>query len=384
MDFLFESILKHPLFKSYIELYKSINLDTLRKIIEKNFLIKKIDTLSSKDYLFLASDASSRSLKLSNPLEIIFHLIIALSNNINYPQIEQVRMYPIRPGIDISKNSKLLLIFEEIEKQIQYPIKNVLQEKLTFMELLFLYELMKKSPLNTLALSDGSYEVNLKKALLYLIRREKVYKLLKNENLSQIEKYHKEMIFEDIKKEEIDNFQEDLEKFLRRTLFVPKKITSFFILENIKKDLPSELKNILFDHNNPLMDDVSLLNICLDNEEVLILKLPYKYLESNLYMNVLKNKLEDLSLNKDIYRIYIKTHSKIFIFETLNPKLFLDEFEKTIKNLIPLLEEDGEVQPIKIADRMARDLSKRQLRMISYQIKFDIFKGMVYRENDLT
>jgi len=132
------------------------------------------------------------------------------------------------------------------------------------------------------------------------------------------------------------------------------------------------------------MDDVSLLNICLDNEEVLILKLPYKYLESNLYMNVLKNKLEDLSLNKDIYRIYIKTHSKIFIFETLNPKLFLDEFEKTIKNLIPLLEEDGEVQPIKIADRMARDLSKRQLRMISYQIKFDIFKGMVYRENDLT
>jgi len=383
MDFLFKNILKHPLFKSYLELYKSINLDTLRKVLEKNFLIKKIDTLSSKDYLFLASDASSRSLKFSNPLEIIFHLIIALSNQINYPQIEQTKIYPIRPGIDISKNSKFLLIFEEIERQVQYPIKNVLQEKLTFMELLSLYKLMEKSPSDTLALSDGSYEVNLKKALLYLIRREKVYKLLKDENLSQIEKYHKKVIFDDINKEEIDNFEKDLEKFLKRTLFVPKKITSFFILETIKKDLPFQLKSILFDNKNPLMDDVSLLNMCLDNEEVLILKLPYKYLESNLYMNVLKNKLKDLNLNKDIYRIYIKTYSKIFIFETLNPKLFLDNFEKTIKNLLPLLEEDGEVQPIKIADRIARDLSKRQLKLISYQIKFNIFKGMVYRENDL-
>ncbi len=383
MDFLIESILKHPLFKSCMELYKSFKLDILRKTLEKNFIIKKIETLSSNDFIFLASDASSRSLKLANPLEIIFHLIIALSNHINYPQIEEVRIYPIRPGVDISKNSKFLLIFEEIEKQIQYPIKNVLQEKLTFMELLSLYKLMKKFVSNSLALSDGSYEVNLKKTLLYLIRREKVHKLLKNEKLSQIEEYHKRTIFDDIEKEEINDFEENLEKFLQKTLFVPKKITSFFILQNIKKDLPFEIKNILFDQENPLIDDISLLNICLDNEEVLILKIPYKYLQSNLYMNVLKNKLDELNLNKDIYRIYIKTHSKIFIFETMNSKLFFDNFEKTIKNLIPLLEEDGEVQPIKIADRIARDLSKKQLKMISYQIKFNIFKGMVYRENDL-
>ena len=118
MDFLLESILKYPLFESFIKLYKSFKLDTLRKILEKNFVVKKIPTLASNEFLFLASDASSRSLKLANPLEIIFHLIIALSNHINQPQIEEIRIYPIRPGADISKNSKLLLIFEEIEKRI--------------------------------------------------------------------------------------------------------------------------------------------------------------------------------------------------------------------------------------------------------------------------
>ncbi len=380
-DFI-DSIFSHPSFSVFQKL-QNLNVDLYRKLLEKEITLGKLDLKKNKGkILFISSDASTRTLKFANPFEIILHVVISLALDSLKKVSNITKVYALRPGKDLEK-SKLSLIFDEIEKYIEYPIKTILQEKLSFLELLSLYNNLKeiKSIDNfedILALSDGSYEVNVKRALLFLVRKEKVDKYLSSENLTDIEKYHKKLIFDDIDKEILAKMENNFSTFLKNTIFTPKKISSFYLSFYLKNHIKED-KN-LFDGDTPLLDDVSLANLILDEEEYLILRLPYKEIESKFYMHVLKNKARELNISLDLFRIFFKTKQKVFIFETPN-KNIISNIKNFLTNIKPFLEEDGEVYPIKLADRFSRDLSKKLIKALSYNLKSIIF-GLNYREHD--